>query len=165
MSRPGGAGGADEHWSSASPWRQLNLPQIRLEPLMKARAEEPSPGRIRFGLELLDLQQDDDCVMASIRDCASGREYVVRCRYLIGADGGRRVPSLIGVGYDGLGVITQTATLHVSADFSSCAPDPDVLIRWIFSPQAVLSWSWSKWARSVGAGVGGMGSSSQLLGR
>jgi 2,4-dichlorophenol 6-monooxygenase len=131
-----GAGGADEHWSSASPWRQLNLPQIRLEPLMKARAEELSPGRIRFGHELLDLQQDDDGVMASIRDCASGREYVVRCRYLIGADGGRRVPGLIGVGYDGLGVITQTATLHVSADFSSCAPDPDVLIRWIFSPQA-----------------------------
>jgi 2,4-dichlorophenol 6-monooxygenase len=131
-----GAGGADEHWSSASPWRQLNLPQIRLEPLMKARAEELSPGRIRFGHELHDLQQDDDGVMASIRDCASGREYVVRCRYLIGADGGRRVPGLIGVGYDGLGVITQTATLHVSGDFSSCAPDPDVLIRWIFSPQA-----------------------------
>jgi 2,4-dichlorophenol 6-monooxygenase len=130
-----GAGGADEHWSSASPWRQLNLPQIRLEPLMKARAEELSPGRIRFGHELLDLQQDDDGVMASIRDRASGREYVVRCRYLIGADGGRRVPGLIGVAYDGLGVITQTATLHVSADFSSCAPDPDVLIRWIFSPQ------------------------------
>jgi 2,4-dichlorophenol 6-monooxygenase len=131
-----GAGGADEHWSSASPWRQLNLPQIRLEPLMKARAEELSPGRIRFGHELLDLQQDDDGVMASIHDCASGREYVVRCRYLIGADGGRRVPGLIGVGYDGLGVITQTATLHVSADFSSCAPDRDVLIRWILSPQA-----------------------------
>ncbi len=131
-----GAGGTDEHWSSASPWRQLNLPQIRLEPLMKARAEELSPGRIRFGHELLDLQQDDDGVMASIRDCASGREYVVRCRYLIGADGGRRVPGLIGVDFDGLGVVTQTATLHVSADFSSCAPDPDVLIRWIVSPQA-----------------------------
>jgi 2,4-dichlorophenol 6-monooxygenase len=75
-------------------------------------------------------------VLASIRDVASGREYVVRCRYLLGADGGRRVPGLIGVDYEGLGVITETATLHVSADFSSCAPDPDVLIRWIFSPQA-----------------------------
>lgn len=28
------------------------------------------------------------------------------------------------------------ATLYVSADFSRCAPDPDVLIRWIYSPQA-----------------------------
>jgi 2,4-dichlorophenol 6-monooxygenase len=33
-------------------------------------------------------------------------------------------------------VVTQTATLHVSADFSPWARDPDVLIRWIYSPQA-----------------------------
>jgi 2,4-dichlorophenol 6-monooxygenase len=46
------------------------------------------------------------------------------------------VAGLAGVGYEGLGVVTQTATLHVSADFSPWAGDPDVLIRWIFSPQA-----------------------------
>ncbi len=131
-----GAAGADENWRGASPWLQQNLPQIRLEPLLKARAEELSPGRIRFGHELLGLEQDGDGVRAAVRDNASGREYVVRCRYLLGADGGRRVASLIGVEYEGLGVITQTATLHVSADFSALAKDPDVLIRWIYSPQA-----------------------------
>jgi 2,4-dichlorophenol 6-monooxygenase len=131
-----GADGADESWRAASPWRQLNLPQIRLEPLLKARAEELSPGRIRFGHELTGLEQDDEGVRATVRDNASGRRYVVRCQYLIGADGGRRVAGLAGVTYEGLGVITQTATLHVSADFSQWAPDPDVLIRWIFSPQA-----------------------------
>src|SRR5271157_5758980 len=131
-----GAGGADESWRSASPWIQQNLPQIRLEPLLKARAEELSPGRIRFGHELAGLEQDADGVRATVRDNASGREYVVRCQYLLGADGGRRVASLTGTGYEGLGVVTQTATLHVSADFSPWARDPDVLIRWIFSPQA-----------------------------
>ena len=131
-----GAGGADDSWRAASPWRQLNLPQIRLEPLLKARAEELSPGRIRFGHELTGLEQDADGVRAEVGDNASGRRYAVRCRYLLGADGGRRVASLAGVGYEGLGVVTQTATLHVSADFSPWAPDPDVLIRWIFSPQA-----------------------------
>ena len=131
-----GAGEADDSWRAASPWRQLNLPQIRLEPLLKARAEELSPGRIRFGHELTGLEQDDEGVRATIRDNASGRRYVVRSRYLIGADGGRRVAGLVGVEYEGLGVITQTATLHVSADFAQWAPDPDVLIRWIFSPQA-----------------------------
>ena len=131
-----GAGGADDSWRAASPWRQQNLPQIRLEPLLKARAEELSPGRIRFGHELTGLEQDADGVRATIRDNASGRQYVVRCQYLLGADGGRRVASLVGVDYEGLGVITQTATLHVSADFSPWAKDPDVLIRWIFSPQA-----------------------------
>jgi len=131
-----GAGGADDSWRAASPWRQLNLPQIRLEPLLKARAEELSPGRIRFGHELVDLGQDAEGVRATVRDNASGHHYVVRCQYLLGADGGRRVASLVGVGYEGLGVVTQTATLHVSADFSPWAPDPDVLIRWVFSPQA-----------------------------
>ena len=131
-----GAGGEDDSWRSASPCRQLNLPQIRLEPLMKARAEELSPGRIRFGHELIGLEQDDDGVRASIRDNGSGREYTVRCDYLIGADGGRLIARLIGVEYEGLGVVTQTATLHVSADFSRWASDPDVLIRWIYSPQA-----------------------------
>src|SRR5215469_9550220 len=48
-----GAGGADESWRAASPWLQQNLPQIRLEPLLKARAEELSPGRLRFGHELV----------------------------------------------------------------------------------------------------------------
>ena len=38
-----GAGGADENWAAASACRQQNLPQIRLEPLLKARAEELSP--------------------------------------------------------------------------------------------------------------------------
>jgi 2,4-dichlorophenol 6-monooxygenase len=131
-----GAGGADEFWRAASPWRQLNLPQIRLEPLLRTRAEELSPGRIRFNHEVVDLRQDDDGVRAHIRDNATGREYVVRCEYLLGADGGRRVPGLVGVDYEGLGLVTQTATLHVSADFSRWAKDPDVLIRWIFSPQA-----------------------------
>jgi 2,4-dichlorophenol 6-monooxygenase len=102
---------------------------------MKARAEQLSPSRIRFGHELVDLEQDKTDVRASIRDLESGREYVVRSRYVLGADGGRRVAGLIGVHYEGLGVITQTATLHITADFSSYAPDPDVLIRWIFSPQ------------------------------
>ncbi len=131
-----GAGGEDENWRAASPWGQQNLPQIRLEPLLKARAEELSPGRIRFGHELTSLEQDDDGVLATLRDNAAGRRYAVRCRYLLGADGGRRVPGLAGIQYEGLGVITQTSTLHVSADFSGWARDPDVLIRWIFSPQA-----------------------------
>ena len=131
-----GAGGEDEFWRAASPCRQHNLPQIRLEPLLKARAEELSPGRIRFNHELIDLEQDDEGVRALIRENASGREYVVKSDYLLGADGGRRVAGLIGVDYEGLGVVTQTATLHVSADFSRWASDPDVLIRWIYSPQA-----------------------------
>jgi 2,4-dichlorophenol 6-monooxygenase len=131
-----GAGGDDDNWRAASPWRQLNLPQIRLEPILKAGAERLSPGRIRFNHEVVRIEQDDDGVRAVVRDNAGGEEYAVRCEYLVGADGGRRCAAEIGVTYEGLGVITQTATLHVSADFSRLAHDDDALIRWIASPQA-----------------------------
>ncbi len=131
-----GAGGADESWRAASSQRQLNLPQIRLEPLLKARADELAPGKIRFNHELLELEQDESSVRALIRDKNSDQEYAVRSEYLLGADGGNRIAGLIGVEYEGLGVVTQTATLHVSADFSRWAKDPDVLIRWVLSPQS-----------------------------
>jgi len=131
-----GAGGADENWRSASPWIQQNLPQIRLEPILRRRAEELSPGRIRFHHELLGLEQDENGVSAHVRDHDAGREYTIRSQYLIGADGGRRIAAEVGVEYQGLGIVAQTATLHVSADFSRWAPDADVLIRWIFSPQS-----------------------------
>jgi 2,4-dichlorophenol 6-monooxygenase len=130
-----GAGGQDDAWSSASAWRQRNLPQIRLEPLLRAHAESLAPGRIRFGHELIDLTQDADGVTARIRANATLEEYEVRARYVVGADGGRTVPRLIGVEHVGLGVITQTATMHVTADFSQLARDEDVLIRWLLAPQ------------------------------
>lgn len=130
-----GAGGDDEYWRAASPWRQRNVPQIRLEPLMKQRAEELAPERICFGHELVDLAQDADGVTSRIRVWDTGEEYEVRSRYVVGADGGRSVPRLIGVEHEGLGVVTQTATMHVTADFSKFATDDDVLIRWILSPQ------------------------------
>jgi 2,4-dichlorophenol 6-monooxygenase len=131
-----GAGGDNELWRAASAWRQLNLPQIRLEPILKQGAEKLSPGRIRFNHELLELAQDDDGVTAVVRDNGTGESHTVRSEYLLGADGGRRVAGQIGVSYEGLGVVTETATLHVSADLSRWARDPDVLIRWILCPES-----------------------------
>jgi 2,4-dichlorophenol 6-monooxygenase len=131
-----GAGGQNDNWREASPWRQLNLPQVRLEPILKAGAERLSPGRIRFNHELVELEQDDDGVRALVCDNGTGELMLVRCDYLVGADGGRRCAGQLGVRYEGLGVVTQTATLHVTADFSPWASDPDVLIRWIASPQS-----------------------------
>ena len=131
-----GAGGADENWRAASPWMPQSLPQIRLEPILRARAEELSPGRIRFHHEVTRLDQDADGVTAHVRDHDFGRDYTIGSQYVVGADGGRRVAAEIGVEYTGLGVIVQAATLYVSADFSRWARDPDVQIRWILSPQS-----------------------------
>jgi len=130
-----GAGGHDENWAAASARRSLNLPQIRLEPILRDHAAALAPGRVRFGHELTALEQDREGATATVRDRGADSEYAVRCRYVIGADGGRTVPALVGISHVGLGVVTETATLHVSADFSELAGDDDVLIRWLLSPQ------------------------------
>jgi len=129
-----GAGGENAMWRSASSRVSLNLPQIRLEPLLKARAEDLGPGSVRFHHEVTDLEQDADGVTARVANRDHGSDYTVRARYVIGADGGRTVPKLVGIGYEGMGVLANTATVHVSADFSRWARDPEVLIRWIWSP-------------------------------
>ncbi len=131
-----GGGGADENWASASSTRQMNLPQIRLEPILRRRAEALAPERVRFGHELIDLAQDESGASAVIRERGSGHEYRVRAQYIIGADGGRVIPRLLGIGYEGLGALGRAATIHASADFSKLLRDEDVLLRWILSPQA-----------------------------
>src|SRR5215475_15237348 len=96
-----GAGGLDTEWAAASPCRQANLPQIRLEPILKARAEALAPGRVRFNAELVDLEQDAHGVTASIRDKTAGADLTVRARYLLACDGGRTVGGRLGVRMEG----------------------------------------------------------------
>ena len=96
-----------------------------------------SPGRIRFGHELLELEQDDDGVRAVVRDNATGEQYLVSSRYLLARGRRSLVRGQIGVDVRGTRRSSRrSATLHVCADFSRWASDPDVLIRWIASPQA-----------------------------
>lgn len=129
-----GAGDTNINWLQASPCRSSNLPQIRLEPIMKDRAEELSPGTIHFHHEMVKMEQDDMGVTAWIKNHNDGTEYVVKSRYVLGCDGGRTIPKMVGIPYEGLGVVAQVATAHVTADLSKFAKDPDVLIRWIWCP-------------------------------
>ncbi|MBW0000404.1 MAG: FAD-dependent monooxygenase [Verrucomicrobia bacterium] len=129
-----GCGYTNLNWMQASACRSANLPQIRLEPIMKARAEKLNPGKIRFHHEVIGLEQDGDGVSARIKNHDTGSEYTVRARYLLGCDGGRTIPRMAGIGYEGLGVVAQMISAHVTADLSKLARDPDVLVRWIWCP-------------------------------
>lgn len=129
-----GAGGLDLNWASASPCRQANLPQIRLEPILKARAEALAPGRVRFHHELLDFEQDADGVTAVVRDKDSDTEMRVRARYLLACDAGRTVGRKLGIELQGARDVMRIVSVYMSADLSRWARDPDVLIRWLWSP-------------------------------
>lgn len=130
-----GGGGANADWASASPRRTTNLPQIRLEPILRDGATAQAPGRVRFHHELTEFTQDDDGVTAIIHDHDTGTHYIVRARYLMACDGGRTVGRALGAQMVGLKRLASQVSLHISADFSAWATDPDVLLRWVFMPQ------------------------------
>jgi 2,4-dichlorophenol 6-monooxygenase len=129
-----GAGGRDPFWAAASPCRPANLPQIRLEPLLKARAEALAPGRVRFAHELVDFAQDEAGVSAVVLDRHAGARHAVRADYLLACDGGRTIGPKLGVSLEGQRNLASEVSIHMSADLSRWARDPDVLIRWIWLP-------------------------------
>lgn len=129
-----GNGDTDPNWMRASACRQANLPQIRLEPILKAHAETLAPGRIRFNHTFISLEQDSEGVTAVIEDRADGRQYTVRARYLLGCDGGRVVGKQVGVEMEGQKELGSNVSIYFSADLSSWVRDPEVLIRWLINP-------------------------------
>jgi 2,4-dichlorophenol 6-monooxygenase len=130
-----GAGGRDPAWAAASPCRSANLPQIRLEPILKERAEALAPGRVRFAHELVDFAQDAGGVSATVLDRARDERYRVRAQYLVACDGGRTVGPKLGVVLEGQRNLASEVSIHMSADLSRWSRDPDVLIRWIWLPE------------------------------
>ena len=149
-----GAGGLDGEWASASPRRQANLPQIRLEPILRRGAEALAPRRVRFHHELVELAQDPDGVMATVQDKDADETYCVRARYLLACDGGRTVGPRLGVQLEGPRDIMRIVSVYMSADLSRVAADPDVLIRWIWVPTlGVLAHFGADGPRSLGPGL------------
>ena len=129
-----GGGYRDPEYVDASPCPTTNLPQIRLEPVLKAHAEKLNPGGVRFGHELVALEQDDTGVRATVRDRAGGDEYEVRARYVIAADGGRTVGRLVGIELNGQRRILDMVSVHMTADLSGVLTDDSVLLRWLANP-------------------------------
>jgi 2,4-dichlorophenol 6-monooxygenase len=131
-----GAGYTNPDWIAASPRPSTNLPQIRLEPILRERAEKLAPGRVRFSHEVVDLKQDEQGVTTTVRDLEAEHEYVVRSRFVLACDGGRTIGPALGVEMEGPRDVAQEISIHMSADLSRWARDPEVLIRWIWVPES-----------------------------
>jgi len=136
-----GAGYTDPDYIAASPCRTCNLPQIRLEPLLRAHAEKLNPGNVRFHHELTALQEDAEGIVATVLNKDTNETLQVRSRYLLAADGGRTVGPMVGVGLSGPRNIMKMVSIHMGADLSPWLRDDDVLIRWLVNPAFGGSWA------------------------
>ncbi|GHH86483.1 FAD-dependent oxidoreductase [Streptomyces sulfonofaciens] len=96
--------------------------QDRLEPTLLAAADAP----VRFGVELIDLAEEGESVVAFLADHRRGAKTRVRARYLLAADGASStVRQRLGIGTAGPGAMTRFTTVVFDADLGRwCARQP-----------------------------------------
>lgn len=134
-----GGGGTAGPYAADSPGPSTNLPQHRLEPLLRRHAERRAPARLLFHHEMTGFTQDEDGVTARITDRSTGETGTVRARYLLGADGGRSIGRSLDVPMDGAGGGFTIISVHFSADLSRWWPGDGVLMTHIVSPDGEVS--------------------------
>lgn len=110
---------SDTDWAETSPTRPAWAPQDHLEPLLLQLLEEAETCEIRLGHEVVQLEQSDAGVVASIRDHASGRIEMVSSKYLIGADGAHSgARNAIGVQMEGSDALAEYQMVQFNAPLS-----------------------------------------------
>src|SRR4051812_36707926 len=71
----------------ASPVLNCLCAQDDLEPVLRRFAAARPEAELRFNTEMIAVEQNDECVTATLLDRVGGSETKVRARYLIAADG------------------------------------------------------------------------------
>lgn len=113
-----GTGPRAADYAAGSPCELFNIPQHVLEPVLLTVAVERSAD-IRFGHELVEIEQTEDDVTARIRVRATGEEYLIRAQYAIAADGGRsRVADLLGIEFEGQAALRHMVNMWVEVDLA-----------------------------------------------
>lgn len=130
-----GGGQLTEQYERDSASRPTNLPQLRLEPIMRRHAEGGAAGQVLFGHALEALTQTADAVEATVVSLSTGERFTVTADYLVGADGGKTVSATIGATMIGALDMLDIVTIHLKADFSQWWDD-DLLIAHLLNPEA-----------------------------
>src|SRR5258708_22385451 len=139
-------------YERASPSAMCNISQHRLEPIILEAAQQHG-AKIRFNSELVDLHQDQSGVTARIYDRLRNDEVEIRCKYLIGADGGRSiVASEVGFECEGEFDIGEAISVWLDVDLTKYTANRSGAIAFI-APQSSDIWMsiwpcvtpWTEW--------------------
>ena len=105
-----------------NPLYLLPVPQLHIQQVLDERAAELGV-EVRRGHELTGLSQRADEVIIDV-NCPEGR-YEMRCRYVVGADGGHSTTrQLAGIGFPGArndDVVARIVEVAVPADLVDTA--------------------------------------------
>jgi 2,4-dichlorophenol 6-monooxygenase len=118
-----------------SPCTYLDVPQPRMEPIIVGAAAAQG-AHVEFNTELIGLVQHADHVEATLLNRASGVEELVRCRYLVGADGARsRVAEQIGLPIVGHTARSGHVYTEFKADLSHLVAHRPSILHYFFNPE------------------------------
>jgi 2-polyprenyl-6-methoxyphenol hydroxylase-like FAD-dependent oxidoreductase len=126
-------------YPSVSDWRRLirerndgsmpaeppmRVSQVEIEPVLQRAVQAAPMVEAQWGVELEDVAQDHEAVTATLRR-ADGAIEQVRCRYLVGCDGGTsRVRGCLGIRLEGQSRVQQRFLTHFRST------EVDLLQRW-----------------------------------
>jgi 2,4-dichlorophenol 6-monooxygenase len=124
---------AAEH-ALSSPTTMNDLPQTFMEPLLfKTACARGAQGRM--SCEYLRHVQDQDGVTATLLDRLTGKEFTVRARYLVGADGGNSlVADHAGIPLEGQMGVAGSINLLCKMDLSRYVAHRPSVLYWVMQP-------------------------------
>ena len=115
---------------ATSPQPLRNLSQHRLEPFLYEAV-----GDVTNGVAWLSAREDGDGVTSVLQDRASGEEFEVRSRYILGADGASSsVRKFAGIEMEGPDALENFISIHVEADLRSLVGHRPATLYWITDP-------------------------------
>lgn len=109
--------------------RFFSIYQPEMEAELRRCAEEVDGLGVRYGAEVVGVEQDTNGVTITVRDVETGDETVTRARYAIAADGGSS-PTRRALGIPMLGDTDPTLWIVIDCRVKRWWPDRDLLTFW-----------------------------------
>lgn len=125
---------------AVSPCEWVPIDQDRLEHVLRAKARDQGV-EVRFGTEVVAIDQDTDGVDVMVRNRTDGAEESIAARYVVAADGSRSsVRAMLGIGVQGPGEFATSLSLLFEADLSVALRGRPVGVCYLDrpTPQTVL---------------------------
>ncbi|KAH6698294.1 FAD binding domain-containing protein [Leptodontidium sp. MPI-SDFR-AT-0119] len=121
-------------FTKASPCEMMNIPQHILEQVLLKRASGEGSD-IRFYNELLRIEETMGKVSARVRDRHTQAEYLVRARYVVGADGANSlVAKQLGIPFLGESKVMSMVSSWLEVDLTEYTAYRPAAIYFLLAP-------------------------------
>ena len=123
-------------YTQASPCGLVDIIQPKIEPILLKNAAERGAS-FAFNTEYLRFEEDAEGVTVFLRERLTGREYSMRARYLVGADGARSsIAEQIDLPIEGQMARAGTVYALFDADLTRYVEHRPSILNWIVSSDA-----------------------------